>query len=189
MGEQEPGKITILLGRWREGDPDAEARLFELVMPDLRRLAAYFMNGEPDGHTLSSKALINEAYLRLGGATSNAQDHHHFFALFARAMRRQLIDHARRRPAVAVGPLDPESPDLVFHPDQIDTAIAVDRALTELEAEHPERCTIVEAKFFLGMTDTEVAEALGLTLRTMQRRWQEARAELAIRLGGHDQRT
>ena len=104
MGERERGEITRLLSRWRAGDLDAEAQLFELVMPDLRRLAGYFMSRERHGHTLSSTALINEAYLRLVDNTKPLwQNRTHFVAAAAQLMRRIMVDHARERNSLKRG--------------------------------------------------------------------------------------
>src|SRR5215469_16311481 len=94
-----PGHITDLLQRWRDGDRDAENALFALVMPNLRRLAHYFMKGERKGHTLQPTELVNQIYLKLTEAKDRDwQSRAHFFALAARAMRRYLIDYARGRP-------------------------------------------------------------------------------------------
>lgn len=183
MSEPAQGEITRLLRQWRQGSPDAEARLFELVLPDLRRLARYFMRRDRVGHTLTPTALLNETYLRLVGARANDwQDRRHFFALAARAMRRVLIDHARARPKATFVAI--EAADSVQFGDHSrrDTALAVDALLDALEREHPELSSVVEFKFFLGLTDQEAAEALGWRLRTTQRRWHEAREWLFERL-------
>jgi RNA polymerase sigma factor (TIGR02999 family) len=158
--------------------------LFDLVWPDLRRLAAYLMRRERPGHTLTATALLNETYLRLAGARDHDwQDRRHFFAMAARAMRRFLIDYARAHPKAARVDLD-SGVGLPERATSLETAVTVDGALEELRAAHPDLAAIVELKFFLGMTDTEAAEALGWPVRTAQRRWHDARAWLYERLAG-----
>jgi len=182
MPEPARGEITRLLREWRDGSADAEERLFELVLPDLRRLAHYFMRRERRGHSLSPTALLNETYLRLTGMRrQDWQDRRHFFALAARAMRRYLIDHARARPKAAAVSLDTARLQAPLH-SRRDTLLAVDALLSVLEREHPSLAAVVELKFFVGLTDQEAAEALGWPLRTTQRRWQEAREWLFRRL-------
>lgn len=184
MSEPRPGEVTQLLKQWREGSASAETRLFELVLPDLRRLARHYMSRERAGHTLAPTALLNEAYLRLVGARGlDWQDRRHFFAIAARAMRRYLIDHARARPNAEFVAIDVGELARSVDPVRMETAIAVDRLLSELERDNPEQCTVVELKFFLGLTDQEAADALGVPLRTAQRRWHEARAFLYSRFG------
>src|SRR5580698_3615504 len=93
------GDITVLLQKWREGSREAENELFTLVTPNLRRLAHYLMKGERQGHTLQATELVDQVYFRLVGAKNRDwQNRAHFFAIAGRAMRRQLIDHARGRP-------------------------------------------------------------------------------------------
>src|SRR5215471_8861328 len=97
-----PGEITLLLREWRAGDREAESKLFELLLPDLRKIAVRCFRGERPGHTLQPTALINEAFLRLACAKNiDWRDRGHFLALSATIMRRYLIDHARSRPRVA----------------------------------------------------------------------------------------
>ena len=179
MNDPERGEVTGLLKQWREGSAGAEARLFELVLPDLRRLARCYMRRERAGHTLAPTALVHEAYLKVVGARQHDwQDRRHFVAVAARAMRRYLIDHARARPKAEVVAI--EAADWAPVPDKarMETALAVTELLGVLERENPEQCTIVELKFFLGLTDQEAAAMLDLPLRTVQRRWHEARAWL-----------
>ena len=179
----EPSDITRLLQQWHEGDRDAEARLFELLMPDLRRMADRYFRNERRDHTLQPTALINEAFLRLA-RTKNIEwnDRSHFFAIAATIMRRYLIDYARARPGIERLPMD-GLPDQVFGTyNKLELAVAVDALLDELERESPQRRSIVELKFFLGLTDEEAAQALNLTLHTLQREWARARRWLFERL-------
>lgn len=177
------GEITQLLRAWSAGDRSVEERLFSLVLPDLRNLARALMRRERPDHTLEPSALLNEAYVRLlAGRERDWEGRRHFFAIAARIMRRLLIDHARARTKSEVLPLD-GSRDFARGPgNQIETAIAVDRLLDELEKIHPDWCSVVEMKYFVGLTDDETAEALGLRLRTMQRQFSDARRWLFQRL-------
>jgi RNA polymerase sigma factor (TIGR02999 family) len=170
MGQifDQSGEITV----WREGNTGAESRLFEIVMPNLRRLAHYLMKSERKDHSLQATELVSEAYLRLISAKDRDwQSRKHFFAIAARVMRRCLIDLARRdKPAIV--PIDPDKlPNALPHVD----AIVLDQCLDSLARLKPDWCTVVEMKYFLGLTDDEAAEETGVPLRTLQRRWLEAR--------------
>ena len=174
--EAKPHEITALLERVRSGDRDAENRLYEIVMPHLRRLAQHLLGGERPNHTLQGTELVNQVYLRLAGANLSLRDRSHFFAIAARAMRRELIDYARRRPDIIVLPIDGLPEDALATPDgKRELALTVDELLESMRESMPLECSIVELKFFFGMTDEETAEVLGLPLRSMQARWQDAR--------------
>jgi RNA polymerase sigma factor (TIGR02999 family) len=177
------GEVTHLLRAWSAGDRSVEDRLFRLVLPNLRKMACAVMRHERRDHTLEPSALLNEAYLRLLGARKRDwESRNHFFLVAARIMRRLLIDHARARKKPEVLPLL-SSRELPPGPGgQIELAIAVNHLLDELEVSHPEWCSIVELKYFTGLTDEETAEALGLRLRTMQRQYSDARRWLFERL-------
>ena len=181
--ESKPQDITGLLRRWHTGDRDAEARLFELLMPDLHRIAAGYFRRERQGQTLQATALVNEGFLRLAGAKHlDWQDRGHFFVIAARIMRRCLIDHARSRPPGELMSIEGLPPALLASQTNLEVALAVDHLLEELAAESRQRCSVVEMKFFLGMTDEEAADSLGLTLHTFQREWYRARKWLFERL-------
>jgi RNA polymerase sigma factor (TIGR02999 family) len=167
--------VTQLLGRWRAGDRDAENELFRLVLPNLRRLARYLLKGERKNRSLQATELVDQIYFRLVNAKD--RDWHnraHFFAIAGRAMRRYLIDHARARPRVHFVSLD-NAREVLSGRAKLEMAITVDRLLEQLEAVNPGWCQLVEVKYFLGLTDQEAADALGMKLRTMQRMWLEAR--------------
>ena len=169
---EETGDITELLQQWREENREAENELFTLVFPSLRRLAHYLMKNERPEHTLQATELVNQIYLRLVAAKNRDwQNRRHFYAFAGRAMRRYLIDHARGRPNADFTPLE-ETP---ANTERLTLAITVDRLLEEMAQIQPQWCTLVEVKFFLGLTDDEAAEALGMKLRTMQRMWADAR--------------
>ncbi len=182
-----PGEITHLLQKWRAGDPQAETALFELLLPDLRKIAGCCFRGERTGHTLQPTALVNEAFVRLVRAKNiDWRDRGHFFALAARVMRRYLIDHARARPSVQFLPMDGFPERVLGRHDPLELAVTIDQLLGDLGKESPRRREVVELKFFLGMTDEEAADSLGLKLHTLQREWHRARLWLYQRLDGHN---
>jgi RNA polymerase sigma factor (TIGR02999 family) len=182
MGDSsdQSGRITELLQQWRVGDAEAEKQLFEIVTPNLRRLAHYLMKGERDGHSLQATELVSEAYIRLIAARDRDwQNRKHFYAVSARVMRRYLIDLARR-PKVPLVPKEPgHDPASAWLP--VDAAI-FGELLDELDRVNPEWCTVVEMKHFLGLTDDEAAAEMGLALRTLQRMWLDARRWLYTRM-------
>jgi RNA polymerase sigma factor (TIGR02999 family) len=162
------------LQQWRLGDRDAEARLFELVEPDLRRAAQYVFSGERRGRTLQPTALLNETYIKLHGAREiDWRNRGHFFAVAARAMRRYLIDYARthKKPPSVPPDLLPELA-ASLPAGNLELAIEIDRLLEELNAMDPEFCSVVDIKYFY------------LTRDQHQKRWMRARAWLFERVGG-----
>lgn len=178
--------ITRLLSAARDGDARAKTQLFERVYADLRRLAGRQVAQHHDPATPSATTLVHELYLRMDrpGALSQV-DRGHFFAVAARAMRQILIDLARARNADKRGggrgdvPLADVNP---VAPSRSLELLAVDAALTELEALDERLATVVEWRFFGGLTLEQIGEALGLTERTMKRDWRKARAFLHLRL-------
>lgn len=183
------GDITQLLQEWRAGSREAENQLFTLVLPNLRRLAHYLMQRERKDHSMQATELVDQIYLRMVNAKDRDwQNRKHFYAIAARAMRRHLIDHARGRPSADFVPLEGFENILPADSGKIDLALAVDRLLDELAQTKPEWSMLVEMKFFLGLTDNEAAEAMGVKLRTMQRTWNDARRWLYTRMEpGHAQ--
>jgi RNA polymerase sigma factor (TIGR02999 family) len=178
------GEITVLLHQWRQGDPAAEQRLFEEVMPSLRRLAHHLMNGERIGHSLEATELVDQVYFRLVAAKNRDwQNRGHFFALAARAMRRHLVDHARRRPGTEFVPFDGMENLVSAGSAQVDLALTVNNLLDQLAGSKPDWCQLVELKYFLGLTDEEAAEVMHIKLRTLQRMWLEARRWFFERCG------
>jgi RNA polymerase sigma-70 factor (ECF subfamily) len=180
---EDPGEITLLLRRWRVGDKDAESELLELLAPELRKIAGCCFRRERANHTLQPTAILNEAFLRLAAVKNiEWQDRGHFLALAARVMRRLLIDYARSKPTVQFTPLEdlPEPIQRDRTPREIQ--ITLSSLLSELEAKSPQKRTIVDLKNVLGLRDEEVAEALGLPLRTVQREWHDARVWLFKRM-------
>jgi RNA polymerase sigma-70 factor (ECF subfamily) len=168
--------ITQLLNQWREGSREAEDELFKVVLPNLRRLARFLLKGERQEHSLQATELIDQVYFVLVRERDRDwQNRAHFFAIAARAMRRHLIDHARAWPERKFVALDGVEEFLSAETQKIELAITVDRLLNQLVAVHPDWCRLVEVKFFLGLTDEEATEVLGMRLRTMQRMWSDAR--------------
>lgn len=181
--EQPPGEVTTLLHAWSSGDRTVEDRLFSLVLPDLHKLARYMMGSERADHSLQPTALMNEAYFRLVGSRERDwESRRHFFAVAARAMRHLLIDHARGRPKGAKVPIDGLEEMLRGRDAQLELAVDINGLLDELEKAHPDWCSVVELKFFTGFTDEETAQALGISLRTMQRQFGDARRWLYERM-------
>jgi len=180
--QAEGGEVTELLHRWGSGDRSVEEQLFALVLPDLRRLAGHMMAGERHAHSMQATALMNEAYVRLvKGREREWESRRHFYAVAARAMRCLLIDHARARPGGKV-PIEGLENLLAGRDSQLELGAAVGELLTAMEAAHPEWVSIIEMRFFAGFTAEETAEALGLPLRTMERRFGDARRWLFQKL-------
>lgn len=165
------------------GDDDvALDRLFAVMYDELRRVAHAQLRGEASGHTLGTTALVHEAYLRLvPTAGMSVVDRQHFFSLAARAMRRVLVDCARRyrgarrgHGQVPIGLHD----ELVGASSRADELLAIDMALTDLGALDARLARVVECRFFAGLNDEETAEVLGVTARTVRRDWVKARGWL-----------
>ena len=178
--------VTQWLGLWREGDDQAVEQVMALVYQDLRRLAAYYLSREANANTLQPTVLVHEAYLRIVATRGVAwQDRSHFIAVVARTMRRILVDHSRSRNAAkrdaALAPVPPDaSPDT----HSIDV-LAVDEALDRLAERYPRRAQIVELRFFGGLEFSEIADALEISLATVERDWRFSRAWLQDRLSSN----
>jgi RNA polymerase sigma factor (TIGR02999 family) len=163
----------------------AAERILPLVYDELRKLAAAKMSHEPAGQTLQATALVHEAWLRLGGEAQPAwQNRAHFFAAAAEAMRRILIDHARRRHSARHGgglvKLSSDATNFDLPAPQFDDEVLIrlDEALGRLEAHDARKAELVKHCYFVGLTLGEAAEAMGTSLRTAQRDWAYARAWL-----------
>lgn len=181
--ESNQGEVTQLLHGWQSGDRAAESKLFEILLPELRKMARHYFRGERAGHTLQPTALVNEAFLRLAAAKNiDYHDRGHFLAIAARIMRRYLIDHARGSPGVEVVPMEGIPERVLGNRTPLEMAVAIDALLDELAAISPQRRSVVELKFYLGLNDEESAGALNLPLRTLQREWFWARRWLFERL-------
>lgn len=180
------GEVTRLLRAWSEGDAEALDRLTSLVEPELRRLARHFMNAEAPGHTLQSTALVSEVYLRLREA-HGLEPHGRawFFAAAAQIMRRILVDHARRRKRAKRGgdalQVSLTDAGLRAQKSTLDV-LDLHRALERLAEVDPRKARLVELRFFGGLSEEEVADVLGIPLRSAQREWSFARAYLYSQL-------
>lgn len=173
----------------RQGDPQAAEQLLAQVYQELRRVAAYKMAGEPAGQTLQPTALVHEAWLRLGGPEQRWENRAHFFAAAGEAMRRILVENARRKHRLKRGgnlervnldDLDLPSP----MPDE--ELLALNEALDRLEATDARAAELVKLCFFAGLTQEQAAAELGVSISTVERTWAFARAWLfrELRQGG-----
>jgi RNA polymerase sigma factor (TIGR02999 family) len=177
------GEITALLAAARAGDEAAGAELFRAVYQDLKRLARRQLAGQRDGATLSTTALVHEAYLRLARPGALGQhDRVHFFAVAARAMRQIVIDAARRRTAEKRGggalAVELDEGRVAGAGDRPEELVALDAALARLEQLDERLARVVEWRYFGGLTLEEIAAALERTDRTIKRDWRKARAFL-----------
>jgi RNA polymerase sigma factor (TIGR02999 family) len=181
-----PATITALLAEWRSGNPDARDHLIVAVYDELRRLAAPLMHRERHDHILQTTALVHEAYIRLCGTTMlDIRDRGHLFALLARQMRRILVDAAREaRSEKRWGGLTRVALDDVslLEPGRSEELLAVDEALTRLRALDDRIAQVVELRYFGGLTEREAADALGVSVSTVKRDWEFARAWLVTQL-------
>jgi RNA polymerase sigma factor (TIGR02999 family) len=173
------GEVTRLLIEIRNGNEQAANELIPLVYDQLRRMARFLMKNERSGHTLQPTALVNEALMRLiGTANLELESRAHFFAVSATVMRRILIDSARAHRAEKRGgeviqvSLDS---NLAYEWRQADSLLNLDEALDRLSAMDPRLCRVVEMRFFAGMTESETAEVLNVSVRTVKRDWQFAK--------------
>lgn len=184
-------EVTRILEAIMGGEPAALERLLPLVYDELRRLAAVKLSQEPKGQTLQATALVHEAYLRLvGGADPRFETRGHFFSAAAEAMRRILIDRARRKGRQKRGGgarrLELNELDLASPPPEEDL-LALDEALSRLEAEDRVKAELVKLRFFAGLTDEQAAFALGISRATAARYWSFARAWLYHEIVGEEQ--
>jgi RNA polymerase sigma factor (TIGR02999 family) len=175
-------EVTQILNAIEQGDPKAAGQLLPLVYDELRKLAACKMANEAPGQTLQPTALVHEAWLRLGGGEGQDWDGRaHFFGAAAEAMRRILIENARRKKAMRHGAgqprLDVQQLE-ISAPAPDDQLLAVDEALTRLAALDQEKAELVKLRFFVGMTIEEAARVLGISEATAKRWWVYARAWL-----------
>ena len=183
--------VTRILSAIETGDPKAAEQLLPLVYDELRKLAAQRLAQEKPGQTLQATALVHDAYLRLVDATvaKDWNSRGHFFAAAAEAMRRILVEAARRKNRVRHGgghrrvELD-EACTLAETPSE--DLLALDEALTRLAAREPVRAELVKLRFFAGLTMPEAARTLGISLATAERYWTFARAWLYAEVAGPD---
>ncbi len=175
-------EVTRVLDAIEQGDPKAAERLLPLVYDELRRMAAHKMAGEAGGHTLQATALVHEAWLRLASAKQQGWENRaHFFGAAAEAMRRILVEHARRKQSLKRGAgagreeLTDSMLVLTAPPDEL---LAVHEALDILARENSQAAELVKLRYFVGMNMEEAATVLGLSKRTTEGIWTYARAWL-----------
>jgi RNA polymerase sigma factor (TIGR02999 family) len=187
-GVREPAEMAQTVRLVVAGDRAAFDALFEAVYAELRRLAQSHLAAERPDHTLRATALVHEVYMRLVDVPLELRDRAHFMAVASRVMRRILVDHARRKLAAKRNPgrtvlaLDEA---ITISPTHVGAdLVALDRALSRLQAEQPEKAQVVEMRFFGGMTMEEIALVLGVTSRTVGRYWAYAQARLCQDMSG-----
>ncbi len=182
--------VPRLLSPAKQGDPEAASQLLPLVYNELRRLAAQRLAQEKPGQTLEATALVHEAYLRLVNVEQSTQwnGRGHFFSAAAEAMRRILVENARRKNRLKHGGTRTQQDlhsDIVAAPEAADDLLALDEALTRLAAKEPDVAKLVQLRYFAGLTIREAAEILGVSPRTADTYWAYARsfllAELCVR--------
>lgn len=186
-------KVTQILAAVGAGDPNAAADLLPLVYDELRKLAATRLAVEKPGQTLQPTALVHEAYLRLVGSSQpeNWENRGHFFAAAAEAMRRILVENARRKQAVKHGGGKRRVPLQEFHrvSQSPEDLLDLDDALTRFAAEEPNKARLVQLRFFAGLSMPDAAAALGISLATAERWWTFARAWLYSELEGDEKKS
>jgi RNA polymerase sigma-70 factor (ECF subfamily) len=174
MEEPGPAPVTVLLKSWRLGDSSALDRVAEIVDRELRRLAGSYLRRERPGHTLQPTALVNEAFMRLMGQADRVdwESRSQFIAIAARHMRQILVDHARRHRAgkrgagVTLISLD-DAP--ASTPPPSTDLLALDEALEQLAAVDPRKARAMELKYFGGLEMAEIASALNLSIKTVEK--------------------
>jgi RNA polymerase sigma factor (TIGR02999 family) len=182
-----PDDVGALLRAWTDGDQHALARLTPIVYDELHRLAHYYLTRERSGHSLQTTALVHEAYMRLVDyKRMHWQNRAHFMAAAAQAMRRILVDHARRRNVKRGVNAEHVSLDAepVLCPNRSDDFECLDDALNGLAARAPRKAKVVELRFFGGLSVEETADVLRVSPMTVMREWKSAKAWLYRELAG-----
>lgn len=185
MREPPPQSVSQLLDKWKAGDREALDALVPLIYNELRGLAHHYLQGERSGHTLQTTALVHEAYMRLAKqGPFQTQNREHFVAVAARLMRQILVDYARSHRAAKRGAecrVEMEE-DLELPQQRGADVIALDDALNQLSQIDPQQSRIVELRFFGGLTTEEISEVLGISVATIGRDWNMAKAWLSREL-------
>jgi RNA polymerase sigma factor (TIGR02999 family) len=189
MKDDEPDEVTVLLGQWRQGSPEAQEKLMVMVQSELRRLAASYLRRERPGHTLQPTAVVNEAYLRLMPQRGvRWENRAHFFGIAAKMMRRVLVDHARRKRAGKREGFSGDPVSLSQVPDpaggQDIDVLNLHQALDDLAVLDPRQAEVVELRYFGGLKIEEIAEAIGVSQATVKRELTTATVWLKHRMKG-----
>ena len=179
MRKDETSEITQILHEWNSGDANAKERLLQLVYDELKRQARFLMSKERSNHTLQPTALVHEVFLKMGDGTGISWENRgHFFGVTSKLMRQILVDHARGHASDKRGnnPIH-VSTDNIDIPiaDRANSILAISEALDRLAAIDERQATIVEMRFFGGLSIIEIAETLDISERTVGREWQTAR--------------
>lgn len=180
--------VTEILARAQAGDSQAAHQLLPLVYDELRKLAAHRLAGERAGHTLQPTALVHEVWLKISGDEKRGWNgREHFFAAAAEAMRRILVDRARRRLAAkrgaGAGCLDADELDIPA-PAPDDQLLGVSDALEKFALQDPRKAELVKLRYFIGLTFEEAAQALGIAVPTAKEWWAYSRAWLRVEIAG-----
>lgn len=188
MRDSDVSEITQILRDWNDGLEDAQERLLPYVYDELKRQARYLMSRERPDHTLQPTALVHEAFMRLSSQTGvDWQNRSHFYGIASRLMRQILVDHARQHAAAKRGNgaihLSLDDLNLPVE-DRAGSIVAVHEVLDRLERLDKKQAQVVEMRFFGGLSNAEIGEALGVSDRTVQREWQAARLWLLRELSG-----
>ena len=183
--------VTQILNAIEQGDPSASDKLLPLVYEELRVLARQRLANEKPGQTLQATALVHEAYLRLVGRNNdqNWNNRGHFFGAASEAMRRIIIENARRKKSKKRrGVVEHSELEAIAAPAMNETLdlLDLDEALTELEEKWPRQASVVKLRYFAGLTNLQVAEAIGISRATVERYWTFARTWLATQLQNDD---
>jgi RNA polymerase sigma factor (TIGR02999 family) len=182
-------EVTRILSEIEQGDPRAAGQLLPLIYEELRRLAAQKLAQERPGHTLQATALVHEAYLRLVDKTDHQQwgGRGHFFSAAAEAMRRILVENARRKRSLKRGgglARQDFDADQIAAPEPNEDLLALDEALNQLAAKDPVKAEVVKLRYFAGLSSEEAAHELGISRPTADRYWTYARAWLHRQISG-----
>jgi RNA polymerase sigma-70 factor, ECF subfamily len=179
MDKPHVSEITQILEEWNNGDDQARERLLPYVYDELRRQARFLMMSERPDHTLQPTALVHEAFMRLSAQTGiEWRDRSHFYGFASRTMRQVLVDHARRLATNKRGnrPLRFSIDDVQIPvEDRAEAIVAIHEALERLEQFDPQQGEVVAMRFFGGLSNREISEALGISERTVNRDWDAAR--------------
>ena len=181
------GEVTILLRRWSKGDESALQELIPLVYDELKRLAGYYLGLESGQPSLTSTAIVHEAYLRMVGSQElDLRDRQHFFAVASRVIRHVLVDHARRNSAAKRDARSETAlEDALTVPVQADLdLIALDEALEALGRVDPDKLRVVELRFFAGLSVEETADVMQTSPATVKREWSVAKLWLYEQMRG-----
>jgi RNA polymerase sigma factor (TIGR02999 family) len=187
-------QVTRILGAIEQGEPRAAEQLLPLVYDELRKLATERMSQERPGQTLQATALVHEAYVRLVdvGTAQHWNSRGHFFAAAAEAMRRILVEGARRKHSLKRGSgrqrLDLDEV-AAYAEEPADEILALDEALTQLAREDPKKADVVKLRYFGGLSVQEAADVLGISRATADRYWAYAKAWLYCAISGDDQQS